>query len=108
MIQVIDIPLNLRAADVRSSFKRCGTITKISLVTKGLYQQAYISFSDNSAFAHFSNKAWSNFIYNDAVRVLPMTLNKEQRSLRQDHCFKLAGLPRNTSARNLLYYFGMI
>ena len=77
MIQVIDIPLNYKGVDVRRSFDRYGTITKLSIVTRGLYQQAYITFTDNAAVAHFTDKAWSTFIYQDAVRVLPMTLTKE-------------------------------
>jgi hypothetical protein len=108
MIQVIDIPLNYKGPDVRKTFERYGTINKLSMVTKGLYQQAYITFADQTAATHFTSQAWSTFIYQDAVRVLPLSLTKEERELRQQFCFKLAGIPRNTSARDLLNYLKSI
>ena len=71
MIQVIDIPLNFKGVDVRRSFDRYGTITKLSIVTRGLYQQAYITFTDNAAVAHFTDKAWSTFIIRTLLESYP-------------------------------------
>ncbi|CAB4442146.1 unnamed protein product [Rhizophagus irregularis] len=75
-IQIIDIPLYRKGADVRAAFSTFGNI--------------------------------SHFIYEDAVRVLLLTLPKTERKNRQLHCFKLTGLPRNTNARDLLGYLKSI
>ncbi|PKY55749.1 hypothetical protein RhiirA4_475427 [Rhizophagus irregularis] len=101
-IQVIDIPLYRKGADVRAAFSTFGNVVKLSMVTKGLYQNAYIQFDSTAASIYFTDNAWSHFIYEDAVRVLPLTLPKTERENRQLHCFKLTGLPRNTNARDLL------
>ena len=73
-----------------------------------MFQQAYITYNDNAAVVYFTDKAWTTFIYNDAVRVLPMTLTKELREQRQMFCLKLTGIPRGASARDLLVYLGNI
>ncbi|CAB4487100.1 unnamed protein product [Rhizophagus irregularis] len=70
-IQVIDIYLYRKGADVRAAFSNFGNIVKLSLVTKGLYQNAYIQFDSTVASTYFTENAWSHFIYEDAVRVLP-------------------------------------
>ncbi|CAB4489575.1 unnamed protein product [Rhizophagus irregularis] len=107
-IQVIDIPLYRKGADVRAAFSNFGNIVKLSLVTKGLYQNAYIQFDSTAALTYFTENAWSHFIYEDAVRVLPLTLSKNEQENRQLHCFKLIGLPRNTNARDLIEYLKSI
>ncbi|EXX66152.1 hypothetical protein RirG_126580 [Rhizophagus irregularis DAOM 197198w] len=70
-IQVIDIYLYRKGANVRAAFSNFGNIVKLSLVTKGLYQNAYIQFDSTVASTYFTENAWSHFIYEDAVRVLP-------------------------------------
>uniref|UniRef100_U9UGP9 CCHC-type domain-containing protein n=1 Tax=Rhizophagus irregularis (strain DAOM 181602 / DAOM 197198 / MUCL 43194) TaxID=747089 RepID=U9UGP9_RHIID len=107
-IQVIDIPLYRKGADVRAAFSNFGNIVKLSLVTKGLYQNAYIQFDSTAALTYFTENAWSHFIYEDAVRVLPLTLPKNEQENRQLHCFKLIGLSRNTNARDLMEYLKSI
>jgi len=54
-IQVIDIPLQRKGLDVRNSFKRFGDIVKLTMVTKGLYQQAYITYANQDASNYFTN-----------------------------------------------------
>ncbi|CAJ0862119.1 7254_t:CDS:1, partial [Entrophospora sp. SA101] len=49
----------------------------------------------------FAEETWSIYLLKDAVRVLPLDLTQEQREQRQAHSFKLAGLPRNTTACDL-------
>ncbi|PKY57244.1 hypothetical protein RhiirA4_428831 [Rhizophagus irregularis] len=107
-IQVIDIPLYRKGADVRAVFSNFGTIVKISMVTKSLYQNAYIQFDSTAASIYFTENAWSHFIYEDAIRVLPLTLPKNKQETRQLHCFKLTGFPRNTNARDLVGYLKSI
>jgi hypothetical protein len=45
-IQVIDIPLDVTEKMVTAAFKRYGTIEKLTMRTKHLFQQAYIRYAD--------------------------------------------------------------
>ncbi|PKC50266.1 hypothetical protein RhiirA1_486893 [Rhizophagus irregularis] len=94
MVTDIGIPEPPKGADVRAAFSNFGNIVKLSLVTKGLYQNAYIQFDSTVASTYFTENSWSHFIYEDAVRVLSLTLPKNERENRPLHCFKLTGLPR--------------
>ncbi|RIA82937.1 hypothetical protein C1645_834572, partial [Glomus cerebriforme] len=49
-LQVIDIPLNLKAASVRARFKRYGEITRLTMRTRGLFQHAYIEYLSPDEF----------------------------------------------------------
>ncbi|PKB98729.1 hypothetical protein RhiirA5_430891 [Rhizophagus irregularis] len=51
-IQVIDIPLYRKGADVCAAFSNFGNIVKLSLVTKGLYQNAYIQDWENMVYEY--------------------------------------------------------
>lgn len=71
-IQVIDILLYRKEADIRVTFSNFGIIVKLFIVTKGLYQNAYIQFDSPDTSTYFTDNTWSYFIYEDAVRVLPL------------------------------------
>ncbi|PKY57156.1 hypothetical protein RhiirA4_428768 [Rhizophagus irregularis] len=58
-IQVIDIPLYRKGADIRAAFSNFSTIIKLSMVTKGLYQNAYIQFDSTVASTYFTDNAWN-------------------------------------------------
>lgn len=101
-IQVIDIPLDVSATLVRSTFARYGNITKLTMRTRNLYQHAFITYESCENIQHFKGDVWVNFIIKDCVRVLPLTLTAEQREIRQKYCFKLAGLPTNCRAKDII------
>jgi hypothetical protein len=101
-IQVIDIPLDVNATLVRSIFVRYGNITKLTMRTRNLYQHAFITYESCENIQHFKGDVWVDFIIKDCVRVLPLTLTAEQREIRQKYCFKLAGLPTNCRAKNIV------
>jgi RNA recognition motif. (a.k.a. RRM, RBD, or RNP domain) len=103
-IQVIDIPLNTPTPTIRSAFDRHGTIVKLTTRTRGLFQQAFITYDSATAIDKFRSDQWSDFIVRDAVRVLPVTLPQEERIRRQQHCLKLSGLPSNTAAHDILTF----
>jgi hypothetical protein len=47
---------------------------------------------------------WTSFVLKNAVRVLPLTLSKDERLRRQQYCHKLAGIPRNCLAGDLVEF----
>ena len=69
--------------------------------TRGLFQQAYITYTETDSIATFLKDTWTVFIMKYAVRVLPLTLSEEQRITRKDYCIKLAGFSPGTTARDL-------
>ena len=100
-IQVIDIPLNIATPTIRACFDRYGTIENMHTRTRGLFQQAYITYTETDAIVPFLNNTWTVFIMKYAVRVLPLTLSEDQRIIRKDYCIKLAGFSPGTTARDL-------
>src|SRR6266498_1995047 len=94
-IQVIDIPLNVTGKMVTAAFKRYGTIERLSMRTRNLFQHAFIRYSSVDDIKDFMDTSWCAFIAKNCVRVLPLSLTAEQRLIRQQFCLKLAGIPRN-------------
>src|SRR6185437_15697143 len=92
IIQVVDIPLFVKRPQIELAFARYGKILKINTKAKGLYQQAYITFQHVYMIKSFYNQ-WSVNIGNDAVRVLPINLFKENCNLRNLYCLKLSEFP---------------
>ncbi|RIA89820.1 hypothetical protein C1645_824211 [Glomus cerebriforme] len=107
-LQVIDIPLNLKAASVCARFKRYGEIMRLTMRTRGLFQHAYIEYSSPDGLAHFYTSSWSDTLGHDIVRVLPLALPQEEREKRQLYCFKLASLPPNTQSVDIVKYITSI
>ena len=107
-IQVIDIPLDFKSPMITAAFRRYGTIEKLTMRTKNLYQQAFIRFAEAESIQHFMDSQWCTFIKNHAVRVLPLSLSQEKRQLRQKFCHKLAGIPRNCLAGDLFEFLKSI
>ncbi|RIA86300.1 hypothetical protein C1645_856458 [Glomus cerebriforme] len=99
-VQVIDIPLGMKAHTVRASLSRFGEIDTIKLVTRGLFQHAFITYQSVTAAQSFVT-LWGTYILRDAVRVFPKFLTDEQRQLRKKFGCKLTGLPNNIQARDL-------
>jgi hypothetical protein len=100
-IQVLDIPLPWKGEKLRPTFSKYGEITQLNMVTKQLYQHAYITYKNNTNMSVFRN-LWATLIENHSVRILPLTLSTEDRELRRKYVLKLTGLPPNTAARDLL------
>ena len=107
-IQVIDIPLNVTGKMVTAAFKRYGTIERLSMRTRNLFQHAYIRYTSADAIKDFKDTSWCSFIAKHCVRVLPLTLTAEERLLRQQFCLKLAGIPRNCQAGHLVGFLKSI
>ncbi|CAJ0829746.1 8999_t:CDS:2 [Entrophospora sp. SA101] len=82
-IQVCDIPLDIKTPIIRSTFSRFGTIVKLSVQTRGLYQHAFITFAESQNIQEFHTKTWSVYILKDSTRVIPLTLDEEQRNNRR-------------------------
>src|SRR5207244_4325614 len=77
-IQVIDIPLNVTGKMVTAAFKRYGTIERLSMRTRNLFQHAYIRYTSAEAIKDFKDTHWCSFIAKHCVRVLPLTLTAEE------------------------------
>jgi hypothetical protein len=107
-IQVIDIPLDVTGKMVTAAFKRYGIIEKLTMRTKHLFQQAYIRYADAASIQPFMKDHWCAFIQKHCVRVLPITLSQDDRTLRQQFCHKLAGIPRNCLPGDLFEFLKSI
>ncbi|RIA89622.1 hypothetical protein C1645_824627 [Glomus cerebriforme] len=107
-IQVIDIPLNLKATSVHARFKRYGNITCLTMRTRGMFQYAFIKYPSSDCITHFKTNMWSDTFGYDIVKVLPLSLSQEERKKRQLYCFKLTGLPPNTQVLNIVKYIASI
>src|SRR6266496_4088862 len=79
-IQIFDIPLYLKQGRIKTSFETLGDIEKISTKAIGLYQQAYITFKEKKLVEKFFT-IWSHKIYEEIVRIIPLSLSHEQRDL---------------------------
>ncbi len=100
-IQVIDIPMHIKAHVVRATFERYGAILSISMKTVKYYQHAFIKFANKEIVDAFYT-TWSVFIGQECVRVIPLALQEDQRQKRKDFCVKLSGLPRGTAPRDII------
>src|SRR5438045_2442028 len=100
-IQVLDIPLKNSTASVRTAFSKYGDIQKLTLRTKGPFQQAFITYLRKDSIAPFHTNHWSVYMMRQALRIIPITLSEEARALRRNFALKLSGLPRNTLSRDL-------
>ncbi|GBC04724.1 hypothetical protein RclHR1_05830002 [Rhizophagus clarus] len=63
-------------------------------------QIAYITYKSQDALTYFETN-WRYHIGKDTVRVLPLSLNQDARTLHKQFPFKLSGLAYNTSGYNL-------
>jgi len=99
-IKVLDIPLQMKSHILRAVFSAYGEIKAIRMQTRGIYQRAYIVYTNNDAVSHFKSH-WSVYVLKDRVKVIPMMLNEQELEDRQKFCLKLAGLPRGTRAHDL-------
>ncbi len=67
-IQVLDIPLKISTASVRTAFSKYGEIQKLTLRTKGPFQQAFITYQRKDSIAPFYVKVWSVYMMRHALR----------------------------------------
>jgi hypothetical protein len=100
-IQVLDIPLKIATSTVRSTFAKYGTIEKITMCTKKLFQQAFITFERKDSTAQFYDNIWAVLMMRHALRVLPLNLSTDQCQHRRQFVLKLSGLPAGTLPRDL-------
>ncbi|GBB91700.1 hypothetical protein RclHR1_19050011 [Rhizophagus clarus] len=61
---------------------------------------AYITYKSQDAFTYFETN-WGYHVEKDTVRVLPLSLNQDARTLRKQFPLKLSGLAYNTSGYDL-------
>ncbi|GES92823.1 hypothetical protein GLOIN_2v1885182 [Rhizophagus clarus] len=99
-IQVIDIPAYRKAAEIRASFEILGEIERLYTKGAGFYQIAYITYKSQEALTYFETN-WGYHVEKDTVRVLPLSLNQEDRTIRKQFPLKLSGLAYNTSGYDL-------
>jgi RNA recognition motif-containing protein len=104
-IQVLNIYLFYKQKEIHSAFKHVGEIEKIHTEARnGMYQHAFITFKDkNSILPYFSDK-WYDYIANNIVQIIPLSLSTQQRELRRQFGLKLSGLPIGTSGRDIEQY----
>ena len=100
-VQVLDIPLKIATSTIRTYFNNYGPIERISMCTKKLFQQAFITFEDSTSIAKFYDEFWTVLMMRHSLRVLPLNLNDDQRALRRQFSLKLSGLPQGTLPRDL-------
>ncbi|GBB98641.1 hypothetical protein RclHR1_32890004 [Rhizophagus clarus] len=99
-IQVIDIPAYRKAAEIRASFEILGEIERLYTKGAGFYQIAYITYKSQEALTYFETN-WGYHVGKDTVRVLPLSLNQDDRTVRKQFPLKLSGLAYNTSGYDL-------
>ncbi len=73
-IQVLDLPLEVRTPLLRAIFSKYDEIEKIELITRGIYQQAFIRYKKLDTVDSFKN-IWSVLVKRHGVRVI--SLNAE-------------------------------
>jgi hypothetical protein len=100
-IRVTDIPLNVKSEDIKNFFENEGNITRFSMITRGVWQSAYIVYDDPRSIKAFYDHVWSIQILDFRARVYPLDLSDEQLEHRNAFSCKLTGLPFNTSANDL-------
>src|SRR5581483_9652852 len=104
-IQVIDILLDHKiynASLLRTTFAHYGDITDLHMITRGAFQQAFITYEDDKFIKIFKSQRWSEFLLQDSVRVLPCSLTEDERALRCEYCLKPAGLPTCLKSKEIL------
>jgi hypothetical protein len=67
----------------------------------GLYQTVYITYQNAKSISCFYDQQWAAHVNKNTVRVIPLLLNNEKRELRKKFSLKLAGLPYNTTGKDL-------
>ncbi|GES90096.1 hypothetical protein GLOIN_2v1885182 [Rhizophagus clarus] len=72
------------------------------LYTKGagFYQIAYITYKSQKALTYFETN-WGYHVGKDTVRVLPLSLNQGDHTIRKQFPLKLSGLAYNTSGYDI-------
>jgi hypothetical protein len=100
-IQVFDIHLYYRKEMIMDAFEIYGPIEKMHRKVDGLYQTVYITYPNANSVDVFYDKQWAAHVNENTVRVIPLLLENEKRELRKKYCLKLAGLPYNTTEKDL-------
>ncbi|RIA85808.1 hypothetical protein C1645_830258 [Glomus cerebriforme] len=77
-LQVIDIPLNFKAASVHARFRRYGDITHLTMRTRGVFQHAFIEYLSSDSIQHFFTDSWSDSLGCDIIRVIPLSLSQKE------------------------------
>jgi hypothetical protein len=83
------------------AFELYGPIEKMRRKVDGLYQTVYITYQSANSISCFYDQQWGAHVNENTVRVIPLLLNNEKRELRKKYCLKLAGLPYNTTGKDL-------
>ncbi|RIA83766.1 hypothetical protein C1645_742829 [Glomus cerebriforme] len=99
-IKVLITKSSMKVHTVCASLSRFSEIESIKLVTRGLFQHAFLVYKSVISATSFVTY-WGTYILRDAVRVFPKFLTDEQRQLRKKFGCKLTSLPNNIQAHDL-------
>src|SRR5215216_3989410 len=100
-IKVTEIPLDATVHQIKTVFSKYRTIVKFNMETKNMWQQATITFAENTDFKKLA-ACNGVFVLNDMVRVHRCDLPKKDILAKSKFSVKLAGLPRFTTGKQLL------
>ena len=100
-IRVTEIPLHFSEDDLHNHFSTYGSISRLSLDTKGIWQVAVITFDRADSIMGFY-ESWGTILFKHLLRVYPLDLPNDQYELRKKFIVKLTGLPRGTTVIDLL------
>jgi hypothetical protein len=100
-IQVFDVHFYYKKEMIMDAFRIYGPIEKIRRKVDGLYQTVYITYQKVESIGCFYNQQWAAHVNENTGRVIPLLLNNKKRELRKKFSLKLAGLPYNTTGKDL-------
>ncbi|CAI2198028.1 12379_t:CDS:2, partial [Funneliformis geosporum] len=100
-VEVTEIPLDTTVHQIKIVFSKYETIVKFNMEMKNMWQQATITFAENTDFKKLA-ACHSIFVLNDMVRVHGCDLPKKDILAKSKFLAKLAGLPRFTTGKQLL------
>ncbi|CAI2198899.1 456_t:CDS:1, partial [Funneliformis geosporum] len=100
LIKVTEIPLDATEYSNKTIFSKYEKIVRFFMETKNLWQQATITYSNNTDFNSLKNKH-GVFVLNDIVRCHMCDLSRGDILARSKFSVKLAGLPRFTNGKQL-------
>jgi hypothetical protein len=101
LIKVMEIPLDATSHQIKTTFGRYGMIVRFNMETINMWQQATITYAPNTNFVDLK-KCNGVFVLNDMVRIHMCNLSGKEIREKSKYSAKLAGLPRNTTGKQLI------
>src|SRR5215216_6008892 len=100
-IKITEIPISTPAQNIRSSFSYFGKITRCTMTTKNLWQQATLTFEEGTDMSQL-DQVHGYFVLKDMVRVHRCTLENVAIREKSKFSLKLTNLPKDTNGRQLI------